>query len=228
MDIASARCGWISPLDSGTIPRVSIYSDNSGQPGSSLKVLTNPSTIPTTNTEVGFGADDYKLDPSTSYWIVLERASGSGFRECFMDILHRGRHRLRGGLEHRRQRIKSERWNMELHTGLHLNPPDRRQGNGCPGAGVRRRDAERSGADGRERQRHRRPQPVLRLRHHLVQRNRGQLRLTNHGGAHRERQQRRHRVPGRQRRDADRRRHQHRRCVRLRPGRGSKRRQGRR
>ena len=27
---------------SGTIPRVSIYSDSSGQPGSSLKILTNP------------------------------------------------------------------------------------------------------------------------------------------------------------------------------------------
>ena len=64
--------------DSGTIPRVSIYSDSSGQPGSSLKILTNPGAIPTTSTEVDFGADNYKLDPSTSYWIVVERASGSG------------------------------------------------------------------------------------------------------------------------------------------------------
>ena len=64
--------------DSGTIPRVSIYSDSSGQPGSSLKVLTNPGAIPTTATEVDFGADNYKLEPSTSYWIVVERASGSG------------------------------------------------------------------------------------------------------------------------------------------------------
>ena len=62
---------------SGTIPRVSIYSDSSGQPGSSLKVLTNPGAIPTTATEVDFGADNYKLDPGTSYWIVVERASGS-------------------------------------------------------------------------------------------------------------------------------------------------------
>ena len=67
---------------SGTIPRVSIYSDSSGQPGSSLKVLTNPGAIPTTITELDFGADDYKLDPSTPYWIVVERASGSGLREC--------------------------------------------------------------------------------------------------------------------------------------------------
>ena len=64
--------------NSGTIPRVSIYSDNSGQPGSSLKILTNPATIPTTRTEADFDADNYKLDPSTPYWIVIERASSRG------------------------------------------------------------------------------------------------------------------------------------------------------
>ena len=64
--------------ESGTIPGVSIYSDSSGQPGSSLKILTNPGTVTTTRTEHDFGADNYKLDPSTSYWIVIERASGSG------------------------------------------------------------------------------------------------------------------------------------------------------
>ena len=63
---------------SGTIPRVSIYSDSSGQPGSSLKVLTNPGAIPTTRTELDFGADNYRLNPSTPYWIVVERASGIG------------------------------------------------------------------------------------------------------------------------------------------------------
>ena len=57
---------------------MSIYSDSSGQPGSSLKVLTNPSPIPTTRTEFDFGADNYELDPSTSYWIVVEWASSSG------------------------------------------------------------------------------------------------------------------------------------------------------
>ena len=66
-------------ISSGTIPRVSIYSDSAGHPGSSLKVLTNPGAIPTSvRTEVGFGADNYKLDPTTPYWIVLERASDSG------------------------------------------------------------------------------------------------------------------------------------------------------
>ena len=58
----------------GTSPRVSIYSDSSGQPGSSLKVLTNSGTITTTSTELDFGADNYKLDPRTPYWIVVERA----------------------------------------------------------------------------------------------------------------------------------------------------------
>ena len=66
--------------DLGTIPRVSIYSDSSGQPGSSLKILTNPGTIPTSSTGdiIDFGADNYKLGPSTLYWIVIKRASGSG------------------------------------------------------------------------------------------------------------------------------------------------------
>ena len=63
---------------SGGIPRVSIYSDNSGQPGSSLKVLTNPSPIPTTRTGVDFGADNYKLEPGKPYWIVVEKTSSGG------------------------------------------------------------------------------------------------------------------------------------------------------
>ena len=64
--------------NSGTVPKVSIYSDSSGQPGSSLKILTNRDAISTSRTELGFGADNYKLDPRTPYWIVVERASGSG------------------------------------------------------------------------------------------------------------------------------------------------------
>ena len=67
-------------VTSGTIPRVSIYSDSTGQPGSSLKILTNPSTMPTARTELDFGADNYKLHPSTTYWIVVEFASSSAYR----------------------------------------------------------------------------------------------------------------------------------------------------
>ena len=60
----------------GTTPKVSIYSDNSGMPGSSIKELTNPGTIPTSRTETDFDAGDYQLDPGTGYWIVMEAASG--------------------------------------------------------------------------------------------------------------------------------------------------------
>ena len=65
-------------VPSGTTPLVSIYSDNSGEPGSSLKELTNPSAIPTTATELEFDAGGYMLDADTPYWIVVERASGTG------------------------------------------------------------------------------------------------------------------------------------------------------
>ena len=63
---------------SAATPRVSIYSDSSGEPGASLKTLANPSTVPTSLAWADFDAGDYRLSPSTSYWIVIERASGSG------------------------------------------------------------------------------------------------------------------------------------------------------
>ena len=75
----------------GTTPLVSIYSDSSGRPGSSLSVLTNPTNIPsitdmqvadvelpTRVRELDFEADDLKLKPDTQYWVVIARASGSG------------------------------------------------------------------------------------------------------------------------------------------------------
>ena len=62
----------------GAVPKVSIYSDVSGLPGSSEKVLTNPSTIPTTTEVIEFDADGFVLDPNTTYWIVFEKASGTG------------------------------------------------------------------------------------------------------------------------------------------------------
>ncbi len=61
-------------------PVVSIYSDSSGDPGASTKTLTNPASITvstTSPTEVEFGADDFKLDPATDYWLVVEKPSGS-------------------------------------------------------------------------------------------------------------------------------------------------------
>ena len=65
-------------VDSGTIAKVSIYSDRSGRPGSVLKVLYNPDSVPFSMMELGFGADNYKLEPSTPYWIVVERSAGTG------------------------------------------------------------------------------------------------------------------------------------------------------
>ena len=106
---------------------------------------------------------------------------------------------------------------MEHHNGRNRNPPDRRQRR--TGAEVRRRHPERPGAEGRERQR-RRPRPHVRLRHHLLHRNGPLLRLPNQDKAHRERQQRHHRVPQLKRRDASRRQHSHF-GVRPRPGGGS-------
>ena len=62
----------------GTTPRVSIHSDSSGEPGNRLRALDNPGTIPTSFTWIDFDANDLGLEPNTPYWIVLDRASGSG------------------------------------------------------------------------------------------------------------------------------------------------------
>ena len=60
-------------VPSGATPEVSIYSDSSGEPGSSLKELSNPSNFSTTTRmEAEFGADNYRLQRNTSYWIVID------------------------------------------------------------------------------------------------------------------------------------------------------------
>ena len=67
--------------DTNSVPQVSVYSNISGEPGSSLKVLTNPASIPvsaTPATEVEFGAGNYRLAANTTYWIVLDETSASG------------------------------------------------------------------------------------------------------------------------------------------------------
>ena len=62
----------------GSVPLFSIYSDSSGTPGSSLKILTNPGTLPTSYALADFDAEQYPLNHNTSYWIVLEKASTTG------------------------------------------------------------------------------------------------------------------------------------------------------
>ena len=60
-------------------PVVAIYSDVSGSPGASLKTLGNPSITVSSSTapEAEFDADDYKLNASTPYWIVVENPHAS-------------------------------------------------------------------------------------------------------------------------------------------------------
>ena len=68
-------------------PVVSIYSDNSGEPDSSLVTLTNPASFnvsATAQTEIEFDAGDYQLDAATSYWVVLKKPSGSD--EIYVDF----------------------------------------------------------------------------------------------------------------------------------------------
>ena len=62
----------------GTEPRVSIYSDSSGAPGTSLLGLSNPGSISRSNAQGLNFSGNLRLEPRTRYWVVLERASGSG------------------------------------------------------------------------------------------------------------------------------------------------------
>ena len=63
-----------------TDPQVSIYSDSSGSPGSSLYVLTNPSTIDFyQNTLEEFPGNNIVVNGNTKYWVVVELGeSGTG------------------------------------------------------------------------------------------------------------------------------------------------------
>ena len=69
----------ISVLDAAVVPVVEIYSDVSGDPGASIKTLTNPASITVSSTpaEATFDADDYKLIANTTYWIVVENPHAS-------------------------------------------------------------------------------------------------------------------------------------------------------
>ena len=69
----------------GTVPSVMIYSDNSGEPGSSRKALINPTTLPAAYAWTSFDAEDYQLESNTAYWIVVQRQSGTGDVEIETD-----------------------------------------------------------------------------------------------------------------------------------------------
>ena len=67
-------------VGNATSARVSIYSDSSGAPGSSLYVLTNTSAIDgdAATTEEFEATRAAILQANKTYWVVIERASGSG------------------------------------------------------------------------------------------------------------------------------------------------------
>ena len=70
----------ISVSTTAVTPVVSIYSDVSGSPGASIKTLTNLTAIAisgSTTLRTNFDADDYKLNASTPYWIVVENPHAS-------------------------------------------------------------------------------------------------------------------------------------------------------
>ena len=72
-------------VPAGTVPSVTIFSDNSGEPGSSRKTLVNPTTLPAAYAWTSFDAEDYQLESNTSYWIVVQRQSGTGDVEIKTD-----------------------------------------------------------------------------------------------------------------------------------------------
>ena len=72
-------------VTAGTVPSVMIFYDNSGEPGSSRKALVNPTTLPAAYAWTSFDAEDYQLESNTSYWIVVQRQSGTGDVEIKTD-----------------------------------------------------------------------------------------------------------------------------------------------
>ena len=67
-------------FSSGAVPIISVYSNSSGNPGSSLYTLTNPSSLATNATFEEFtftAASDALLEPDTKYWIVASTAASN-------------------------------------------------------------------------------------------------------------------------------------------------------
>ena len=63
---------------SGVVITVSIYDDSSDSPGSSVHTLTQPSIDQNLDTTEEFAATTYTLTANTQYWLVVDRASGTG------------------------------------------------------------------------------------------------------------------------------------------------------
>ena len=188
--VTTVRVNARAGAGTGTGPKVSVYSNVSGLPGASLKVLTNPSNIPTDEADVDFDADGFILHPNTTYWIVVEKAPGTA--DVGVSYTNATAEDAGGAanwsIGDRAAELSGGSWG--LFTGPDFERSDSGYWTPCGG-----RDAERSRSQGRRQQRHR-PHPTLRLRRHNVFRFGRELRRADQGSAHRERCQRDHRVPG--------------------------------
>ena len=60
--------------DAGAVPTVSLYTDDSGAPGSALHQLSHPAWFwYRSHTPNDYTASDFTLEPDTSYWLVVQK-----------------------------------------------------------------------------------------------------------------------------------------------------------
>ena len=65
-------------VESGALPKVSIFTDSSGEPGTSLYVLTKPQTIQSGSVNTFTAPNGATLTANTEYWVVFENESSGG------------------------------------------------------------------------------------------------------------------------------------------------------
>ena len=69
----------LGPVRSGAVPRVSIYTDASGEPGTSLYVLNNPASFTDSRNNTFTAQGKALLRANTNYWVVFDNdAAASG------------------------------------------------------------------------------------------------------------------------------------------------------
>ena len=65
----------LSNVGSQAVPKLTVFTDESGEPGTSLYVLANPSTIVSGSLNTFAAPDGATLEAETSYWVVFENES---------------------------------------------------------------------------------------------------------------------------------------------------------
>ena len=92
--LAARLAMWAYPLN---IPKVSVYSDDNGAPGTELHVLSRPVWFKfgfsTPDTHNDFTATEALLDADTTYWVGWKRGGKEGLRVA----AHRSGRRRHGG-----------------------------------------------------------------------------------------------------------------------------------